>query len=199
MKLTWFGGRTLRIYAGGEIIVIHPDSAPTTIDRNELLSAADRLIDPNQDSIPRIDPAEWRPRPAARLIDGPRSTEIVRIADSTLLISAARLIDGPRSTEIVRIADSTLLISAAGEPPLVLLGEGDSPRFGRWADGAVMILMSARESLVAEATVLLDVARPRLIVLALDEQTLDTVVGELGEHLQGVGLVSLEPGLALEV
>ena len=62
-----------------------------------------------------------------------------------------------------------------------------------------MILMSARESLVAEATVLLDVARPRLIVLALDEQTLDTVVEELGEHLQGVGLVSLEPGLALEV
>jgi len=175
MKLTWFGGRTLRIYAGGEIIVIHPDSAPTTIDRNELLSAADRLIDPKQDSIPRIDPAEWRPRPAARLIDG------------------------PRSTEIVQIADSTLLISAAGEPPLVLLGEGDSPRFGRWADGAVMILMSARESLVAEATVLLDVARPRLIVLALDEQTLDTVVGELGEHLEGVGLVSLEPGLALEV
>jgi hypothetical protein len=39
----------------------------------------------------------------------------------------------------------------------------------------------------------------RLIVLALDEQTLDTVVGELGEHLEGVGLVSLEPGLALEV
>jgi hypothetical protein len=62
-----------------------------------------------------------------------------------------------------------------------------------------MILMSARESLVAEATALLDVARPRLIVLALDEQTLDTVVGELGEHLEGVGLVSLEPGLALEV
>ena len=74
-----------------------------------------------------------------------------------------------------------------------------APRFGRWADGAVIVLTSAREALVAEATVLLDVARPRLIALAVEAETLDAVVAELGEHLQGTGLVSLEPGLALEV
>ena len=62
-----------------------------------------------------------------------------------------------------------------------------------------MVLTSAGEGLVAEATVLLDVARPQLIALAADEQTLDLAIAELGEHLDGTGLVSLEPGLALEV
>jgi hypothetical protein len=61
------------------------------------------------------------------------------------------------------------------------------------------VLCSARESLVADVTVLLDVSRPRLVALAVDEQTLDTAVEELSEHLDGAGLVSLEPGLALEV
>jgi hypothetical protein len=60
-------------------------------------------------------------------------------------------------------------------------------------------LTSGREGLIAEATVLLDVARPRLMALAVDEQTLDTAIEELSEHLDGAGLVSLEPGLALEV
>jgi hypothetical protein len=63
----------------------------------------------------------------------------------------------------------------------------------------VIVLTSARESFIAEATVLLDVARPRLLALAVDEQTLDVAVAELSEHLAGAGLVSLEPGLAVEV
>ena len=68
--------------------------------------------------------------------------------------------------EIVRLASHTLLVAAPGEPPLVVLGAGEAPRFGRWADGAVIVLTAARESLIAEATVLLDVARPRLVALA---------------------------------
>jgi len=63
----------------------------------------------------------------------------------------------------------------------------------------VVVLCSAKESLVADATVILDVARPKLVALAVDEQTLDQVIEELSEHLDGAGLVSLEPGLALEV
>jgi uncharacterized protein YdiU (UPF0061 family) len=97
------------------------------------------------------------------------------------------------------IGASALLIAAAGEAPLIVLGRGDPPRFGRWADGAVVVLTSVRDSFIAEATVLLDVARPRLIALAADEQSLDTAVAELSEHLDGAGLVSLEPGLAIEV
>lgn len=176
MKLTWFGGTALRVYAGGEIIVIDPDSAPDCVDRGELFSGADRVVTLAGDrSVPRIDPATWRPKPVPRAIDE----------------------SGP--AEVLGIGPSALLIAAAGEPPLVVLGSAEPPRFGRWADGAVVVLTSGREGFVAEATVLLDVARPRLLALAADEQTLDTAIAELSEHLDGTGLASLEPGLALEV
>jgi hypothetical protein len=175
MKLTWFGGTTLRVYLGGEIVVVDADGAPDGVDRGEVLAGADRVValagDP---AVPVIDPAQWRPRP-------------VRPMDEAVPV------------EILSIGASALLIAAAGEPPLVILGSGEPPRFGRWADGAVIVVTSGRESFVAEASVLLDVARPRLLALAADEQTLDTAIEELSEHLDGAGLVSLEPGLALEV
>ena len=98
-----------------------------------------------------------------------------------------------------RVLPASSLLYAVALPPLVILGSAEPPRFGRWADGAVVVLTSGREGLIAEATVLLDVARPRLMALAVDEQTLDTAIEELSEHLDGAGLVSLEPGLALEV
>lgn len=176
MKLTWFGGTALRVYAGGEIIVVDPGSAPDGVDRGELFAGADRVVMLSGDrSVARIDPAAWRPKPSPRAIDEP----------------------GP--AEVLGIGPSALLIAAAGEPPLVILGSAEPPRFGRWADGAVVVLTSGREGFVAEATVLLDVARPRLLALAADEQTLDTAIAELSEHLDGAGLASLEPGLALEV
>ena len=173
MKLTWFGGTTLRVYVGGEIVVVDADQAPAGVDRSELLAGADRVV--AMGGTEQIDPALWRPRPVPRAIDEALPVEAVSI--------------GP----------AALLISAAGELPLVILGAGEPPRFGRWADGAVVVLTSGRESLVAEAKALLDVARPRLIALAVDEQTLETTIAELSEHLDGAGLVSLEPGLALEV
>lgn len=174
MKLTWFGGTALRAYVGGEILVIDPEAAPADIDRGELMAGADRVIALRAE-LPAIDPAGWRPRAAARAID-----------------------EAP-PLEVLRIGEGAVLVAAAGEPPLVLLGSGELPRFGRWADGAVIVLLSAREALVAEVTALLDVARPQVIALAVDEQTLDRVVDEIAEHLDGTGLVSLEPGLALEV
>lgn len=176
MKLTWFGGTALRVYVGGEIVVIDPDAAPAGVDRGELLGGVDRVVHLAGDpGVPAIDPADWRPKPAQRSIDPAPPLEVLGI--------------GP----------AAMLVAAAGEPPLVVLGSGTPPRFGRWADGAVVVLTSGRDSLVAEATVLLDVARPLLIALAADEQKLDTAIEELSEHLQGVGLVSLEPGLAVEV
>jgi hypothetical protein len=176
MKLTWFGGTALRVYVSGEIVVIDADTAPGAVDRSEVRAGANRIVALSGDpAVPRVDPATWRPKPAPRVIDG-----------------AVPL-------DVLAIGASALLIAAAGEPPVVILGAEEPPRFGRWADGAVVVLTSGRESLVAEATVLLDVARPRLIALAADEQTLDTAIAELSEHLQGAGLVSLEPGLAVEV
>ncbi len=174
MKLTWFGGTALRAYVGGEIVVVDPDAGPAHVDRAELRGGADRVIGLG-DELPTVDAARWRPRPAGRAID-----------------------DAP-PLDVFRIGSGALLVDAAGEPPLVLLGPGELPRFGRWADGAVIVLLSAREGLVAAVTALLDVARPRVIALAVDEETLDRVVDEIAEHLDGAGLVSLEPGLALEV
>ena len=173
MKLTWFGGTTLRVYVGGEIVVVDGDQAPDGVDRGELLAGVDRAVRLGEGVV--ADPATWRPKPAVRGMD-----------------------EQP-PLEVLRIGAGALLIAAAGEPPLVVLGPGEAPRYGRWADGAVIVLTSAGESLVAEATVLLDIARPRLIALAADEQLLDTAIEELSEHLDGAGLVSLEPGLALEV
>ena len=175
MKLTWFGGTTLRVYIAGEIVVIDADAAPAGVDRSELLAGADRTVAIDRSALPAVDAAKWRPKAPSRELDAAPALEILRIG-----------------------ADS-ILIAAAGEPPLAILGAGEPPRFGRWADGAVVVLTSGRESFIAEATVLLDIARPRLIALAADEQTLDLAIEELSEHLDGAGLVSLEPGLALEV
>ncbi len=174
MKLTWFGGTTLRVYLGGQIVVVDADRASVGVDRAELTAGADRVVSVGDRSIPAIDPATWRPRAIKPMDDAPPA-------------------------EILVIGPASLLISVPGEPPLVILGPGEPPRYGRWADGAVVVLTSGAEAAVAEATVLLDVARPRLIALAVDEQDLDLAVEELAEHLDGAGLVSLEPGLALEV
>jgi hypothetical protein len=178
VKLTWFGGRAVRVHIGGEIVVIDPDDAPPGIDRAELVAGADRIVhvagDPDS---PQIDAAGWRPRPPPRAID-----------------EAA-----PLPVEIFRISEAALLVDAVGEPPLLVLGDGEPPRFGRWAADAVIVLMSGGEPMVGLATVILDVANPRLIALAADEQTIDRAIAELAEHLDGTGLVSLEPGLAVEV
>ena len=174
MKLTWFGGTALRAYVGGEIVVVGPDDAPATVDRGELLSGADRVVR-FDDEIPVIDPVVWRPK------------------------RAGRAMDAAEPPDLFRIGERAIIVAGQGEPPRVLLGWGESPRYGRWADGAVIVLLAAGEPLVAEVSALLDVARPRIIALAADEQTLDRTIAMLAEHLDGTGLVSMEPGLALEV
>lgn len=180
MKFTWFGGATLRIHIGGRIIVTDPDRAPQGVDRSELVSGADRQIDlaAPDPLVPMLDPATWRPQRLPRMIEeGEGLPEVLTL----------------------RIADDAILVDAAGEPALVVLAGPRLPRFGRWADDAVIVVCGAGEAIVAATTALLDVARPRLIALAADEQTLDLAIDELREHLQGVPLNSLEPGMALEV
>ena len=173
MKLTWFGRTALRVYLGGQIVVVDPDAAPPGVDRGELLAGADRIVAAGE-VLPQIDPGTWRAKAMPRLMEEAPPAEVVRL-------------------------DGALLVAAAGEPALVIMGDGPLPRFGRWAEGAVIVLTSVREGLVAEMTALLDVARPRLLALAMDSQTLDRVVDALAKHLDGTGLISLEPGLAVEV
>lgn len=180
MKLTWFASTCLRLNIAGEIVVFDPDRAPAGIDPAELVSGADHVV---SFSIPdhahaEIDPVRWRRRPARRPLDA---------------------IDGePDPLVFWRIGEGAMLVEGDGEAPVVLVAGPAMPEFGRWVDGAVIVLFGSGEALVAWVTVLLDVARPRLIALAADTQTLDRVIDEVREHLQGVALLSLEPSLAVE-
>jgi hypothetical protein len=180
MKLTWFGATTMRIHVGGEVLVSDPVLAPGWVDAGELKAGADRSFDLAGDTagLETIDGSIWQPRRPRRAIDQSPDRAGVRV---------------------LAIAPHCVLVDAVGEPPLVLMGGAEQPRFGRWSEDAVIVLFGADESMVASATVLLDVARPRLLALAADEATLDTAIAELREHLGGTALSSLEPGLALEV
>lgn len=181
MKLTWFAHTAMRIHIGGRILVADAEAAPDFVDRTELVSGADRLfaLASETPGLAPLDPASWRPRPPRRAIEEAAPGE-----DAVRLFSIGR---------------RSVLVDAIGEPPLVLIAGSEPPRFGRWAGDAVVVLFGDGEGLVATGTVLLDIARPRLVALAADEQHIDTAVAELREHLDGAALVSLEPGLALEV
>jgi hypothetical protein len=169
MKITWFGGTTLRIHIGGEILVCDAAGAPVGIDPRELLSGADRAFGLT-DERPLIDAAKWQPRRPAALVDeGDRPEVLVHPV-------------GPRS----------VLVDAVGEPPLLLLS-ADVPA-GRWARDAVVVTFSADTAAAALATL-----APRLIALAVVEEGAAEVVAKLRDHLDGTALVALEPGMALEI
>ncbi len=180
MKLTWFAGTTLRIHIGGKILVADADKAPDFVDRRELLSGADQIFTLARDDyrLPEVDPALWRPRRGVSQLDADPDDQTPRL---------------------LRIGTDAVLIDAAGEPPLALLAGSAPPRFGRWAEDSVVVLFGAGEGCVALGTVLLDVATPRLLALAADEGAVEHAIAELGEHLDGTALVSLEPGMALEI
>jgi hypothetical protein len=177
MKLTWFAGTTIRIHIGGRVLVVGPEDAPNWVDRRELIAGADRLFALAGADSPAVDPERWRRRRAARPLDEA----------------------GPATVDIVRLAPGILLVDAPGEPALVLAGAPDLPPVGRWADDAVSVLFGAGEAIIAAATVLLDVTEPRLLALAADEDAVNLAVAELREHLDGTALISLEPGMAVEV
>ena len=175
MKLTWFGGSTIRIHIGGAILVLDPEGAPAGIDRTELVSGADRVIGGFGVGLPEADPASWKPRRAQRLIDAEGASSAV-VAWSV----------GP----------GAVLVEAEGEAPLLLLA-GEVPGLGRWAESAVICLFG--EGLAALGQAVLAERAPRLLALAASEVAVDAAVPALRERLDGTGLVALEPGLAVEV
>ncbi len=174
MKLTWFGGTTVRVHIGGMILVVSPDGAPPSVDRAELLSGAKRVL--NGAELPLVDLAEWLPRKAGRLLDE---------------------IEEP-AVEVWSTGSGGILFEALGEAPLLLSSESVPP-LGRWAESATVALFGDGEHLVALGSALLGQRPPRLLALAGDEAAMDYAVPRLRDHLDGASLVALEAGMALEV
>ncbi|MFN4210393.1 MAG: hypothetical protein ACK4G5_07485 [Devosia sp.] len=177
MKLTWFGGTTIRIHIGGAILVVDAAAAPAGIDAAELVSGADREIADFGTGLPDVDTAHWKPRKPVRLLD---ETEHLP------------------EVEAWSAGAGALLIEAVGEPPLLLV-TGEMPVLGRWAEGAVVVLFGDGARLSALGEAVLEATPPRLLALAGDEAAIDAAIPVLREGLDGTGLVALHARLALEI
>lgn len=177
MKLTWFGGTTIRIHIGGAILVLDPQGAPKAIDATELVSGADQVISGFGASLEAVDGASWKPRRVPRLLDESEVSAPVQVRS---------------------VGNGAVLIDAIGEAPLLLVSE-TTPVLGRWAESAVVVLFGSGAPLSALGANLLENAAPRLLALAADETSVDLAIEALRGRLDGTGLVALEAGLALEV
>nr|WP_295889680.1 hypothetical protein [uncultured Devosia sp.] len=177
MKLTWFGGTTIRIHIGGAILVLDPAGAPDGIDAAELVSGADTVIAGFGAELASADSGSWKPRKPPRLLDEG---------------------DRPPDVDAWSVGAGAVLVEAIGEPPLLLV-TGAVPPLGRWVEGAVVALFGSGERLAALGGTVLDDTPPRLLALAGDEAAIDIAITALRDRLDGTGLVSLEAGLALEI
>jgi hypothetical protein len=177
MKLTWFGGTTIRIHIGGAILVVEPEGAPAGIDAAELVSGADRVIERFGGALPEMDAATWKPRQPQRLVDEEGS---------------------PAAVDAWLVDRGVVLVEAVGEPPLLLVA-GFVPPLGRWAESAVVVVFGEAGDLVGGSDAVLAERAPRLIALAGNEAAIDAAIPALRDALDGTGLVSLEAGLALEI
>lgn len=175
MKLTWFGGTTLRIHIGGQILVTDPAGAPAGIDVGELRSGASGIFGLGDAILPL--PARWQPRRAASLLND----------------------DGIAAEVLVRRADrSAVVIDAIGEPPLLLV-RNPVGAMGRWSRDAVVVVLGPDEQVPDVAANVLHELAPRLIAIAAAEPAVDAAIAAVRNHLGATVLVALEPGLALEV
>ncbi len=169
MKLTWFGGATVRIHIGGSIFVCNP-AAIGGADPDELVSGADRVF-ALDGGLEQIDPASWQPGRAGSMLD-------------------------EASLVAVHAIDGGAVVAAAGEPPLLLVKEA-LPRVGRWGRDAVVVVFG--DNADALAATVLEALGPKLIAVAATEAVVDRAFAAIGGRLDGTGLVALEAGLALEV
>lgn len=176
MKLTWFGGTTVRIHIGGAILVGDADGAPDRIDRTELVSGADRVFTLDGAELPSADAVSWKPRRQTRVLDD----------------------DGTLPEVLLWAVAGGVLVDGVGEPPL-LLASGAIAELGRWADGAVVVLFGDGPALSAHGATLLKARAPKVIALAGDENAVEIAIAALRDRLDGTGLFSLEPGMALEI
>jgi hypothetical protein len=171
VKLTWFGGGTFRFQIGGQIVVLSGDAVPAGIERAEWLGGADLVVSRPAD-LPVAD-ANWKPRPAERLLDAGESL---------------------RPVEAWTLRAGSVLLDADEDRPLLVI-LGDVPALGRWAGNAVIIV--AGNGTGERARQVLD-RGPRLIALAGSDPEVEQAFAALRDSLDGTGLVALEPGLAVE-
>ena len=177
MKLTWFGGTTVRIHIGGAILVVDAAGAPAGIDTAELVSGANAVIAEFGAELPVVDMAQWKPRRAPRLLDEG---------------------EGLPAVEAWAAGVGAVLVDAVGEAPLLLVA-GSVPALGRWAESAVVLLFGDGASLAGLGEAVLDDMPPRLLALAGNEAAIEVAIPALRDRLDGTGLVALEAGMALEV
>ena len=171
MKLTWFGGTTIRIHIGGKILVADPSGVGGVVPE-ELVSGADATF-ALDGSLPEIDPVLWQPGRAGTMLD----------EDVLGEVTAHGLAGGA-------------LFAAVGEAPLLLLA-GAVPKAGRWARDAVVVVFGGEgDRLAAEV---LDAFGPRLIAVAGPDAVGERAIAALRDRLAGTALVALEAGMALEV
>lgn len=171
MKLTWFGGTTVRIHIGGAILVSDSAQAPEGVDRAELEAGAERLFSLRAGDLERVDLARWLPRRRAAAFEE----------------------EGPRLM-LLGGGEGLVLADAPGEPPL-LLADAEVPPLGRWANDAVIVLFGEASTLEERGKALLEAEAPRLVVLAGEGEA---AFAALRGHLRGTGLIVPEPGLAIE-
>jgi hypothetical protein len=172
MKLTWFGGTTLRLHIGGRILVCDP-VARNGVDAGELVSGADRIFR-LADDLPAADPLRWQPRRAPALLDEPAAPEV----------------------ELWRLGPGSVLVDAVGEPPL-LLATAAPVGAGRWGRDAVVVAMGA--DVVGAAAGAVEALGPRVVAVAAAESEVGAALAAVRERLDGTGFMALEAGLALEV
>ena len=169
MKLTWFGGTTVRIHIGGRILVADP-AGINGVDPGELVSGADRVFTLDA-GLEMVDPAVWQPGRAGTMLDEAPEVAVFGMTGGAL-------------------------VSVAGEPPLVL-ARAALPKIGRWGrDAVVVVFGDAADALAGDV---LDAVGPKLIAIAAPEAAVDRAFAALSGRLDGTGLTSLEAGLALEV
>ncbi len=180
MKITWFTGMTFRLHISGRIVVSNPEGAPETVDAGELVSGADSVVGADGGDIALFDPDVWRPRRRTRLIDEMDAP-------------------GAEGLRFYRLGNAGLVCDSLDEGMLVLDDAGGEAEWGRWADGATIVLSGSGAQCAAHGAALLDIARPRLIALAVADDDIDTAFDTLVPHLGDAGLMVLDAGLAVEV
>lgn len=178
MKITWFAGMTFRLQIAGRIIVVDPEGAPAGIDPAELTSGAQTIVSAGEAGIPPFDAKAWRPRKRVRLIDRE---------------------DGDEALELYRLGSVGLVADSGDEGVLVLADAEHDPEWGRWADGAVVVLSGQGTACAAAGIALLDVARPKLMALAVNDNAIDEAFEAIVPALDGASLIVLEPSMAVEV
>lgn len=178
MKITWFAAMTFRIHIAGRIVVTHADGAPDGVDATELIAGAQTVVSSESPDLAAFDPAIWRPRRRTRLIDND---------------------PGDEGLDLFRLGIRGLVADSADEGLLIIEDAAAAAQWSRWADNAVAVLSGSGAQCAAHGTALLDIARPRLIALAITDGEIDVAFSALAQRLGDASLIVLEPGLAVEV